>query len=269
MELMLNMAALAALVPAALLAAFQKRDDGDDPRGGVFWPLVLVALAGALSWTWVQFAGGWRTGLASALWLTVAGAYAIYAVLSVASVAVARLLPLFAPYGFLLGIFATVWAQAPGRAVGAELPDSWLGVHIVISVVTYALFTLAAVAGLGVVLQERALKARAPSTLTAMLPAAADGETLQRRLMTAAAAVLGLGLASGMVIQAAKTGTLLALNHKTLLSLAAFAVIVGLIIMDRVSGFGGRRAARSILVAYLLLTLAYPGVKFVTDVVLR
>ena len=31
---------------------------------------------------------------------------------------------------------------------------------------------------------------------------------------------------------------------------------------------GGRRAARYVLVAYLLLTLGYPGVKFVTDVLL-
>ena len=30
----------------------------------------------------------------------------------------------------------------------------------------------------------------------------------------------------------------------------------------------GRRAARIVLLAYLLLTLAYPGVKFVTDVIL-
>jgi ABC-type uncharacterized transport system permease subunit len=34
------------------------------------------------------------------------------------------------------------------------------------------------------------------------------------------------------------------------------------------SGLRGRRAARVVLVAYLLLTLAYPGVKFVTDVLL-
>jgi ABC-type uncharacterized transport system permease subunit len=33
-------------------------------------------------------------------------------------------------------------------------------------------------------------------------------------------------------------------------------------------GIRGRRAARIVLLAYLLITLAYPGVKFVTDVVL-
>ncbi len=34
------------------------------------------------------------------------------------------------------------------------------------------------------------------------------------------------------------------------------------------TGIRGRRAARWALLAYLLLTLAYPGVKFVTDVLM-
>jgi ABC-type uncharacterized transport system permease subunit len=34
------------------------------------------------------------------------------------------------------------------------------------------------------------------------------------------------------------------------------------------TGMRGRRAARGVLLAWLLLTLAYPGVKFVTDVLL-
>ena len=44
--------------------------------------------------------------------------------------------------------------------------------------------------------------------------------------------------------------------------------LVVLLIADRRTGVRGRRAARYVLLAYLLLTLAYPGVKFVTDVVL-
>jgi ABC-type uncharacterized transport system permease subunit len=34
------------------------------------------------------------------------------------------------------------------------------------------------------------------------------------------------------------------------------------------TGLRGRRATRFVLTAYLLLTLAYPGVKFVRDVLL-
>ena len=53
-----------------------------------------------------------------------------------------------------------------------------------------------------------------------------------------------------------------------LAGLAAFAVIVGLIAVDRVSGLAGRRASRLLLLAYLFLTLAYPGVKFVSEILL-
>jgi ABC-type uncharacterized transport system permease subunit len=53
-----------------------------------------------------------------------------------------------------------------------------------------------------------------------------------------------------------------------LLAIAAFLVLAGLLLAQRRWGLRGRRAARYVLVVYLLLTLAYPGVKFVTDVIL-
>jgi ABC-type uncharacterized transport system permease subunit len=40
-----------------------------------------------------------------------------------------------------------------------------------------------------------------------------------------------------------------------------------LLLVHRRGGISGRRAARYVLFTYLLLTLAYPGVKFVTDVI--
>ncbi|MPY72584.1 MAG: hypothetical protein GEU92_21375, partial [Alphaproteobacteria bacterium] len=65
-----------------------------------------------------------------------------------------------------------------------------------------------------------------------------------------------------------QTGALLAFNHKVAFSLLTFAVILVLLLVHALTGLRGRRAARFVLVAYLCLTLAYPGVKFVTDVVL-
>ena len=71
-----------------------------------------------------------------------------------------------------------------------------------------------------------------------------------------------------MATQYSETGPLLLLQHKTLLSLLAFGLIGLLLIGHRVCGVRGRMAARVVLVSYLLLTLAYPGVKFVTQVLL-
>ena len=61
---------------------------------------------------------------------------------------------------------------------------------------------------------------------------------------------------------------MLAFDHKTVLSLLAFAVIGLLLFVHYRIGLRGRRAARLVLLAYLLLTLAYPGVKFVADVLI-
>ncbi len=80
--------------------------------------------------------------------------------------------------------------------------------------------------------------------------------------------VLGAGIVTGMALQYLASGELLAFDHKTVLSLLAFAIIGALLVLQLRSGLRGRRAARLVLAAYLLLTLAYPGVKLVTDVLI-
>ncbi len=262
------LAALAALAVAALTAPAGAAESAVSRRGPRLWAPLAVALAGTVLVVWLDLQAGWRPGLAPALWMTVAATLALFAAGALAAPALARLDALLAPYLLLLAVIATIWAQAPARPLAEDAPAAWLNLHIVMSVATYALFTLAAIAGAAVYVQERALKARRPTRLTAVLPAVADGERLQRILMTAAAVVLGLGLASGMAIEWRENGRLFEATHKTVFALAAFGVIVALIAADRLSGLAGRRAARLLLLAYLFLTLAYPGVKFVTDVLL-
>lgn len=272
--LVFNLAALAALVPAALLLhrpgpSPDSIDHEHDVRDLIFWAVLAAAVAGAVAWTWVLFSSGWKTGIAASLWITISLSLILFASISVVSGVFARLLVVFGPYSVVLGAIATVWAQVPGRAAPATTAGAWLNLHIAISVTTYALMTLAAMAALAVYLQERALKARRPTRLTAILPSVSDGETLQFRILTASAVVLGLGLLSGMVIEFLERGVILVFNHKISLSILSFTVIAGMLVVHRASGLAGRRAARYLLLAYLLLTLGYPGVKLVTDVILR
>ncbi len=272
-EWIFSASALAALLPAALLTYGARSygggpDEGGAGRGAVFWAVIAVAVAGPVSWTFVQFAGGWRTGLSTALWLTISVSMVIFAGLAALTRQSFRLTGLLLPYLFLLGVLATVSSQAPERPFLGTAPGGWIGLHIVVSVLTYALLTLAAVAGLAVFLQERALKHKHPTALSRALPSVADGEHLQVRLLLASEVVLGIGLLSGMAIQYYETGAILEFTHKTIFSLLAFFVIAGLLIVHHGFGVGGRRVARTVLVAYLLLSLGYPGVKFVTDVLL-
>ena len=259
----MSIAALIALVPAAVLPF--RSDHRRDPT---FWILLSVAIAGPLGVVYVMFASGWRTGLSSALWLTIAVSLVIFVGLAARTRAAWRLVPLLLPYLLLFGVVATIWQNQPERPLIDAGLSVWTQLHIGLAVIAYGLVTIGAVAGLSVFLQERALKTKRPTTLTHMLPSVSDGEDLQFRLLMASAIVLGCGVVSGMASQYFVDGSIFPFAHKAVLSLIALTVIVVLLVIECRTGVRGRRAARIVLLAYLLLTLAYPGVKFVTDVIL-
>lgn len=263
-SLILSLAALIALVPAAVLP-LRREATGPDL---VFWAAIAVAVAGPGAYSLVLLGGAWPTGLSAALWVSIAVSMVAFAGLALVSREGWRLRPLLLPYLILLGLIATVWARTPAHARLAAAPDTWLDLHIVLSLATYGLCTLAAVAAAAAFVQERALKTKRPTALSRVLPSISDASFLEVRLLGVSEAVLALGIATGMARDYLSTGQLLRFDHKTLLAMLAFAVIGALLILHQRSGLRGQRAARLILLAYLLLTLAYPGVKFVTDVLI-
>ena len=130
------------------------------------------------------------------------------------------------------------------------------------------MLTVAAVAGVAIILQERALRSKAPTRFTRSLPSIADGEALQVSLLSGVEVLLGLTVLSGVVINRFQGQGWLSGDHKTVLSLLAFVLIGALLISHLLFGLTGRRSARFGLLAYLLLTLAYPGVKLVSDILI-
>lgn len=266
-SILFSLGALVSLVPASILAVRRGAPPRSTP-GGLFWLLLLLAVAGPLAWTVAQISPEWHTGFSTALWITIAASLVVFAVLAMVEREAWRLTPLVLAYLFLVGLVALLWQHAPERPLAPHIPAAWLGVHIAASVLTYALLTVAAAAGLAVLLQERALKARRPTALTHLLPSVADCDRIQVRLLIASEAVLGIGLITGMTTLYLATGRLWEFDHKTSFSLLAFVVIGGLLTAHRHAGIRGRRAAHFLLLGYLLLSLAYPGVKFVTDVLL-
>jgi len=263
-SMVLSLSALAALLPATLLPFLRQAARAD----ALFWFLLGAALAGAAALSAVSLGAQWQTGLPTTLWLAVAVSLAIFGTVVLWMREAARLTPLLLPYLLLLGALATGFGPLVGREPLPGGLDAWLAAHIATSVATYGLCTIAAVAGAAVFLQERALKRRSPNAFTRMLPAVTDAERLEVRLLAASEVILGVGIATGVAELYVTSGTFFMLSHKTLLGVLAFLVIGVLLLLHYRSGLRGRRAARVVLVAYLLLTLAYPGVKFVTDVLL-
>lgn len=262
-----NLAAMIAILPCLIGAL---KGDGA-ARNARFWVLLAVAVTGPFIWSVVFLSGGWRTDLSSALWVSISAGLLIYAVGAVFSHDVARLAPLFLALNFLLAVFATIGEALEHKGGGVLPPDEahgWLWVHIPVSVATYALLAIAAVAAFAALLQERALKRKQPLRLVPGLPAVLDCEGVTVRFLWLSETVLAIGLVSGIAVNATMGHPLLTFDHKIVFALGAFVTIAILLGLHHRSGIRGRRAARWVLAAYLLVTLAYPGVKFVTDVVM-
>jgi ABC-type uncharacterized transport system permease subunit len=258
-----HLCAFVLILPAVFVSS-----RGMEQRGAVFWLAFGLAALTTTGWAAALLAPQWSPGFSSALWLTIAASFVIFLILCLVMGEIWRLGILLAPYLALLALVAAVWSQAPVHPLEKVAPLAWFGLHIALSVTTYVFLTLAAVASAAVVVQERAIKRREPTRLTRALPSLADSEQAEIRLLAAGELVLAAGIATGMGAQYALDGSLLAFNHKTVLTLVGFVVIGGLLWARQRWGTRGRRAARAVLIGYLLLSLAYPGVKFVTDVLI-
>ncbi|MCR9073005.1 MAG: cytochrome c biogenesis protein CcsA [Alphaproteobacteria bacterium] len=256
-SLLVNLSAVVSILPMALLA--WRPHPTRDRR---FWAAVAVAAIGAMGWTLIRFGDRWDGGLGAALWVSAATTVGLFAAISAASGTMARMAGLLGPYLLIVALLASV-LDAPHAGGVVGMPEGWVVLHIMMSLATYALATLAAVAGVGVFLKERALKAKKPFGISAALPAVTDAETLLFRLLTAAEVVLGAGILSGIALNVTAGHAFISSDHKSILSLVAFLVVGAVLIAHSRLGLRGRRAARGVLAVYLLLTLAYPGVKAV------
>ncbi|MDX1738418.1 MAG: cytochrome c biogenesis protein CcsA [Alphaproteobacteria bacterium] len=146
--------------------------------------------------------------------------------------------------------------------------DIWILLHVVFAMLTYALINLAALAALAVTIKETVLKRKSKSVIADRLPSVLDGNLLQFNYMFYAEILLGIGLITGITINIVQQKEVVHLDHKTLLTTLAFLGIALLIYLHRRMGLRGRKASHWILIAYLLVTAGYPGVKFVSGLLL-
>ncbi|MGM0560635.1 MAG: cytochrome C assembly family protein [Pseudomonadota bacterium] len=261
---LISSVAVLSLLPATLLSWRR----GQSGSSLLFFVLLLAALGGVACYLILRVSDGWDSSFSFTLWVSVASSLLVFLLLCICRREAERLAVLLLPYLLGLSVLALLIDQAdggPGTSVDLEI---WLLVHIVGALGAYAFATLAAVSALAVFLQERGLKKKQTGVFSDRLPALAVAEWLERRLLVTGELVLGVSILSGMALQYINSGYLLDSNHKTLFSLAAFALIAIVIYLQWYAGFRGRRAGRWVLVGYLLLSLAYPGVKFVSGVLL-
>jgi ABC-type uncharacterized transport system permease subunit len=263
-SLIFGISAVLALLPLTV-AGFRKHG----ARDALLWVALAVALLGPAAWIMVQMSDAWQTGLSSALWATIVASILIFIGAIFIVNEAWRLAPLVGGYLILVGVIALVWEQAPEASQVARAVGIWMTIHIIVSVLTYGLVTLAAIAALAAYLQERALKTKQPTLLTRVLPSVLDCERLLVILLMLGECILALGFISGIAVNSVNAQPLISIDHKSILTIATFIVIGGLLFSHYRTGIRGKIFTRFVLLAYLMLTLGYPGVKFVTDVLLK
>lgn len=141
--------------------------------------------------------------------------------------------------------------------------------HIIVAMLVYSLFTIAALhAGLMSFMEKRLHRATLPRLLQS-LPPLLTMEILLFRIIGAGFVLLTLTLASGMMFSEALFGRPWQFNHKILFGFISWGVFAGLLAGHHFYGWRGRRAVHWTMSGYVFLLLAYIGSKFVLEILLH
>ena len=225
----------------------------------------VVAIVATMYWIASR---DWGLGLSTALLASILATQIAFAVTLIRTRDILPLGSLLGPY-LLVATGMVVWADTVpgGDAVLTDI-GGWLGAHMGAAIMSYGFVTLSAIASGAIILRERALKQRKRSFLTDRLPSISTTEKTEIFGLTAAEVFLGLAILFGIGAEYAASGTFFQITHKNLLTLITFAVIGVLLWLHLQKGIRGRLFARVGLTVYLLISLGYPGVKFVGAVLL-
>ena len=155
----------------------------------------------------------------------------------------------------------------------SDKPVSYSGllafkVHLVVSLMAYSLFAIAALQAILMGVIERRLHNH--QVLQAGLwPSLVAMDSLLFQMILVGFLLLTATLASGVFFSEELFGKPLVFNHKVLFSFIAWFIYAGLLAGRHIWGLRGRRAARWAVVGFAMLLVAYVGSKFVLEVILH
>ena len=193
----------------------------------------------------------------SAAGLALAGVFGIVLLWRIDHVVGALVLPLAA----ITPIVPIVWSGQTAPAGASTAP-----VHAAISILTYAVLSLAALQALILAYQEYRIRTKRPGGALGALAALDTQERWLFRLVGIGFFLLSLSLASGFMF----VHDMLAqhLVHKTVLSCIAWAIFGALLWGRRRYGWRGQTAVRWCLGGFAVLVLAYFGSRWILEVLL-
>lgn len=152
-------------------------------------------------------------------------------------------------------------------AVALDTSNQMLDIHIIVSLLSYSLLSIAAITAVFIAVLHKLLHHRSGIALIEILPPLVSMETLLFRMITVGWIGLTFSLASGFMF----VDDLFAqhLAHKTFLSIISW-ILFGALLTGRWRfGWRGMRAVRLCLIAMAILVLAYFGSKAVLELILE
>ncbi|MGH8772651.1 MAG: cytochrome C assembly family protein, partial [Burkholderiales bacterium] len=173
----------------------------------------------------------------------------------------------------LVALLAAVCALFPLiLPAGAPIPVSErfaFKIHLVIAILAYGLFTIAALQALLMTLMERRLHGHELTAGMHHMPPLLTMEKFLFQIIAAGFLLLTLTLLSGMVFSEELFGRPLAFTHKVVFAIVSWLIFAVLLAGRFVYGWRGKTALRWVLAGFVALVLAYLGSKFVLEIILR
>jgi ABC-type uncharacterized transport system permease subunit len=144
-------------------------------------------------------------------------------------------------------------------------------VHVVIALLAYGLFTIAALHAILMALLERRLRSGTVPPMLQGLPPLLAMESLLFRMLWVAFALLTLTLVSGVFFSEVlfERAFTKAEAHKFLFAFIAWVIFAALLAGRQIYGWRGRRAVRWTLTGFGMLMIAYLGTKVVLELILH
>ena len=263
MSLGINILSVVLFIPAFMLSYLRPQS-----TYGLKWLFLVIAFLGAALAPISVLLSHWGGGVAFSLRITVLVILVLFAIICSRYPFFHRLSILIFPYLIFVNIGAIGLDALDNTSYVFYSSSNWIFAHIISGVLTYASITLAAIVSFSVYLSQKNLKNKQSNQITTLLPSINECNDIQTKLLIFAEVILVCGFISGLSLQYFSTGVILIFDHKTVFTILAMLVIAIILFLQERTGVRGKIAVRFIMIAYLLLTLAYPGVKFVAQIII-
>lgn len=176
-------------------------------------------------------------------------------------------LPILLPPFFVMtaiSVLCSILIESPYTPHSLTYPQA---LHILLSILSYSILTIAAMQALALALQDHLLKTKQLQKVMAQLPPLQTMEFLLFQMLWAGSVLLALSIASGLLFLQDILAQHLA--HKMFFSFGALLVYCKLLWGRYRHGWRGKQAIRWTLGGFIALMLAYFGTKLVLEILLH